>query len=240
MAKKTIDDRINLYLKNKAIELGASGYADWAAKNLPSIKEDAYEKKRDADRDYARSLSGYGTRGASIYTAGLKGSGYAAYLDSLKKKNYLSRNEALDGKLAADSAYSREKYAEYIGDLDEKEALLYSKTLEDLISSKVINYEEAYDIALKSGLSDRRARDAARESTVTVRSKKKAEIINSIVRDKLTKEQTQLLATAGGLTETETNELANLAERLNQLVGDETELKGYVEYLKDLNNKRKE
>ncbi|MBO5945285.1 MAG: hypothetical protein J6Q69_01635 [Clostridia bacterium] len=240
MPKTNAEEKVKLYLKNKAIELGAEGYASWAAKNLPDLKSDIYREKRDDDAGYARSLSGYGRSGAALSDRGLANSGYAGYVDNSIRSVYSARRAAQDASLLADPAYGMGKYEDYLTSLSKKEEKLYVETVKSLISSKVVNYKEAYDIALESGLTDKRAREAARESTDNTKSKLRKEIINAIVYEKLTREQAFTLATSGGLDKDDATELGRLAEGLNQLVGEDADqLMSYVEYLKKTNTSRK-
>lgn len=236
--KKSVDEEVALYLRNKAIELGAESYADWALKNLPDVEGNVAEKKRAKDTELYKSLSGYGKSGAELSRSGLSGSGYRNYLDSVKMRGAKNYAAALDDELLASPALGRTKYGTYVEKLAKKDERLYSDTLKSLTSAKVADYKEAYDIALESGLSDKRAREVARESTERTRTKLRRDIIKSIVQDRLSRDEAWTLATAGGLGDEEANELGMIAERLRRITTDGADLDGYVQYLKDLNKKK--
>ena len=80
---KTLEDFIKDYLSDRSAALGAKGYAKWISERgyAPTVKK--AEAITTADTAYRTSLSGYGKNAEKLSNTGLKGGGYAKYLDTL-------------------------------------------------------------------------------------------------------------------------------------------------------------
>ena len=73
-------------------------------------QEDYAQSLLTADREYARSLAGYGTGGVSLERSGLEGSGYADYLDGVA---YAQRRKSLDAAERALEGVHQESRSQY-------------------------------------------------------------------------------------------------------------------------------
>ena len=235
---KTLEDFIRDYLKDRSVALGAKGYAKWISERGAAPTVERAEALTKADSAYRTSLSGYGKQAESLAGVGLQNSGYAKYLDTVAKKSRdgATRTAALNaGKSAAREMTA---YEEYLDGIENERQKAYEKAVRSIQSDSLAAYGEAYERALTFGLDEESAKRAATEASGAVKSTLRQKLLSEIATKRLTSEATRAYALTVGLDEDVADELAEYAHRLNESVDSDGMSETYLNYLKNLLNKK--
>ncbi len=235
---KMLEDFIKDYLSDRSAALGAKGYAKWISEQAssPSIKR--AEAVTKADTSYRTALAGYGKNAESLAGAGLARSGYAEYLNALAEDK---KKSAVTGAALAEQKSVAKGLKEYEGYLDEveKDRLeKYEKAVRSIQSDKLAAYGAAYDRALSFGLDEESAKKAATEASTAVKSTLRQKLLTEIATKRMTSEATRAYALTLGLDEEIADELAEYAHKLNESVDSDGMTESYLNYLKELLNKK--
>ena len=113
---------------------------------------------------------------------------------------------------------------------------LIKNTESDLKELGIINYDEAYEYALKAGLDETNATSIAKSVTDVARNAAMTKVTNTIISKYLTMNQAKEYALALGLSEEDAQRLGEFAFRTNESVGDIVSQKSYLEYLQEIAN----
>lgn len=216
---------------------GIYGYAEWIAR-AGERESEPLTKASNAMTNYAKSLSGYGTRAVSLAEKGLSDSGYAEYLNSLAKSE---RDEALAmAKSLHGSALAANMkgYAQYLDSAEAAGKSLYESTLKKLVSEKFTDEQSAYDRARELGLDGEHAYEAAKYATDEVVRELKLKVMSAISTKRLTAYQTKLYASSIGLGADDAEELAGYAYSLNETADINGASESFLEYLRELYEKQ--
>lgn len=235
---RTLEDFIKDYLTDRAVSLGAKGYAKWISEQErdPSVRR--AEAVTQADTSYRTSLSGYGRSAEGLANAGLDKSGYARYLDSVAKSK---RNAALSAASLTeqkDKAVGMKKYESYLDGIEDDRLESYEKAVRSIKSDNLAAYDAAYDRALEFGLDEKSAEKAAAEASGQVKAALRQKLLGEIATKRLTSEATRAYALTIGLDENVADELAEYAHKLNESVDSDGMTESYLDYLKKLLNKK--
>ena len=185
------------------------------------------EARREAQATYDSQRSTYGAGAESLASAGLTGSGYAAYLDTKAKRSLESTSAKL--ALAQDNA-NRTQYASYQKYLDgiEKQKLSAKTQLyRSLVSIRMTNLDSALRLAGVYGLSKEEARESAQSAVEASIQTLKQEIMDKIRTERTSGERAAYYGETYGLPEEVIQELRAFAERL---YGKSTEGLSYENY----------
>ena len=237
MAKR-LEDFIKDYLKDKSAELGVKGYAKWLSERGSSTGIRRAEAITRADTSYHTSLSGYGKNAERLATAGLNNSGYAKYINTLTEG---ARKEALaSADLSAGKSMAKDMkaYEDYLNQAEDDRLKAYENAVKSIKSDSITSYSQAYDKAVELGLDEESAKRAAKEASDSVKSSLRQKLLTEIATKRLTSEATRAYALTIGLDESIANELAEYAHRLNESVDSDGMSETYLDYLKNLLNKK--
>ena len=116
---------------------------------------------------------------------------------------------------------------------------LIKETQSRLSALGVINYDEAYEYAISSGLDESDAKSVAKNVTEVARNEAMVKITNAIVSKRLSMNQAKEYALALGLSEEDATTLGELAFKTNESVGDIVSQQNYLDYLREQANKNK-
>lgn len=235
---KTLEDFIKNYLSDRSVALGAKGYAKWISERgyAPTVKK--AEALTKADTAYRTSLSGYGKNAEKLSGAGLNGGGYAKYLDTLASERKKSATDAAALYAGKSAAREMKEYEGYLDKLEDERLKLYEKTVKSIETDKLTSYEAAFNKAISLGLDEESAKKAATEATDAVKETLRQKLLGDIATKRMTSEATRAYALTIGLDEEVANELAEYAHRLNESTGSEGMTESYLDYLKNLINKK--
>ena len=208
---QTLEDFIKKYTSS-----GAKNYSDWLKGEDDG--EDAYSKAvTEANKQYERSLSGYGRQGEALSRSRLYDSGYSAYLDAnAYSEMQRARGDALEKKNTTD-AKNKQKYSEYLKSVESERQKLLNSTLKGIDNYHLTDEDSAYDYAVYSGLDEDTAKIAARLGVSVASSmtqKEKISLLGTMRSMGLSRGSMYYYLTALGLPQKEANELADLAEKL--------------------------
>ena len=235
---KTLEDFIKDYLSDRSAALGAKGYAKWISERgyAPTVKK--AEAITTADTAYRASLSGYGKNAEKLSNTGLKGGGYAKYLDTLAAERKKNATDAAALSIGKSAAKEMKEYEGYLDKVEDERLKLYEKAVKSIESDKLTAYKAALNKALSLGLDEESAKKAATEATDAVKETLRQKLLGDIATKRMTSEATRAYALTIGLDEAVADELAEYAHRLNESTGSEGMTESYLDYLKNLINKK--
>lgn len=235
---KTLEDFIKDYLTDRSKALGAKGYAKWISEYTKSPTADRAEAVSLADTSYKTSLSGYGKGAERLANIGLAGSGYAKYLDTVAKER--QKSALGSAALAEEKSVARgmKDYEDYLDGVESERLKLYEKAVRSIQSDNLATYGAAYERALTFGLDEESAKRAATEASNGVKATLKQKLLTEIATKRLTSEATRAYALTIGLDQEVADELAEYAHKLNESVESGETTESYLEYLKNLLNKK--
>lgn len=235
---KTLKDFIKDYLKDRSVALGAKGYAKWISEQSASPTATHAEAISKADTSYRASLSGYGRNAERLAASGLNNSGYAKYLDTLAKKDRESAVSSAVLNAEKDAANQRTAYEKYLNEIEGDRQKAYEKAVKSIQSDNIALYSTAYDKALTFGLDEESAKRAATEASNAVKTTLRQKLLAEIATKRMTSEATKAYALTIGLDEDVADELAEFAHKLNESVDSDGTSESYLNYLKNLLNKK--
>lgn len=171
-----------------------------------------------------QSGAGFGATAERLAGAGLSHSGYAAHLErraGRKLSESLTTAEA--DKLTA-SATQRLEEEKLEAALREKTNSLKNKVLYYALAEGITDYDVLFNYATDAGLSEADARTAADGAfsavKESVRKKAFAKVQSTIISKRLTSNQAYEYALSLELDESDARELAKLAYKMNESVGE--------------------
>ena len=130
------------------------------------------------------------------------------------------------------------EYEGYLDKIEDERLKLYEKTIKSIETDKLTSYEAAFNKAISLGLDEESAKKAATEATDAVKETLRQKLLGEIATKRMTSEATRAYALTIGLDEEVANELAEYAHRLNESTGSEGMTESYLDYLKNLINKK--
>lgn len=235
---KTLEDFIKDYLSDRSVALGAKGYAKWISEQAsdPSIRR--AESVTRADTSYRTALSGYGKNAEDLAGSGLGRSGYAEYLNALARNKKKSIEAAASLTEQKSAARGMKEYEGYLDEIEKDSLEKYEKAVRSIQSDSIVAYGAAYDRALSFGLDEESAKKAATEASNAVKSNLRQKLLTEIATKRMTSEATRAYALTLGLDEEVADELAEYAHKLNESVDSDGMTDSYLNYLKELLNKK--
>jgi len=228
--KTTLEDFVKNYVQSKKNSESDEDYRKWLKTNGIDSGAIYDESIKDITADYAKAKSEYGALGESLGNLGLTASGYSDYLNGKAYSEMQKRKAGARGRYIKNEAENRKGYGEYLSNLAKTEAAEYENTVNEIISSGIMDFDEAYELAIGKGLNEASAELAAKAAGDSVRKKVRENALKTIVSQNFGKTQAKEYALALGLSEAEADELADYANKINR---DNYYSSDYLQYLKD-------
>lgn len=154
-------------------------------KKLDANKADTYETylaKEGAPRleGYLSSLSeikatdrlsstDFGASAEKLSSLGLSGSGYEDYLRAENAKKAEARENAAALKMEASDFYNRSGYAKYLSDYEALQEKISNSVITSVVDDLSFNLDDAYRLAVNSGLSEAYAEAVAKSAVSKAR-----------------------------------------------------------------------
>lgn len=164
---ETLENFIAKYLKNKQ----KTDYNGWLALYGEDSQAAYQGAKKEADTGYAKALAEHGARAASLYRAGLAGSGYSDYLNH---SAYAQKSDALAlAKKQKQSTDARNQkgylaFLKELSDKEEKEAAdqktREDKLFESLLAKNITDEQAAVSYLITVGMDPVKAQELATKS----------------------------------------------------------------------------
>ena len=259
MQKSTsLENFIKTYVNNKLLSDTAESYESWLKKSGINSQLIYDRDLKDAETEYHKSKSEYGSRAEDLAEIGLSSSGYSDYLNAgaysamQKSKDYAKNryieNENKNARGYADYLKSKESekdnlLKDYIGilnSMDKEQSTLYGNVIKNIASAGITDYETAYGYASNIGLSEELADSAARTATDEARRTRDTKIMETVISRTMTESQAKQYALSMGLTEEEANRIATYAKNINELIHSSDFAGGdYGNILEDFKNQSK-
>ena len=129
-------------------------------------------------------------------------------------------------------------YEKYLDQAEKDRLEAYENAVKSIKSDKITSYNLAYDKAVELGLDEESAKRAAKEASDAVKSSIRQKLLTEIATKRLTSEATRAYALTLGLDESIADELAEYAHKLNESVDSDGMSETYLDYLKNLLNKK--
>lgn len=231
----TLEDFMKKYIENRAATSGAMTY-------------DAYKYGQGAnyDRDYAKAVeslyaktsktsAGYGQNYQALSNKGLQNSGYSEYIDELSDRSFSKGLTALKGERDLEEAKTIKGYSDYLERYAKEQNALKSAVSSHLISTGVVNLDEAVAYGLSLGLS----REDAIAIGQSVYSANKQKVFNDIIAQVATlgldRDGAIALAKRMGVTDGDAEAFGDEVEDMLKHYSSVSE--GYLEYLSQRSQK---
>ena len=227
---KTLEEFVKNSLKKKSKRIKTKSFSSWLAERKAGTSLD--DAMRSAAQKQRTALSTYGTRAERLRELELADSGYARYLTARANKELKATENATRVQANDKIADALRGYSNYVSSLEEAEGKLFDKTVKKITELGAINYEEAYKAAIAAGLSEDRAKEAARSGTDILINKVKADIAHDIVAKQLTERETYNYALSLGLSSVDARILAEYARKINEYVSTPKHGDGYLGTMK--------
>lgn len=231
----SLEDFVKNYVENRMKSDSKESYERWLRLNGVDSYGIYADAERDIINDYNRKRSNYGATAERLSALGLSSAGYSDYLDGHAYSEMQKSKERARAALAENEAKNRKGYGAYIEARAKEEKSDYKNAVKSLTEANVMDYDEAYNLAVSMGLGEEGAALAAKAANDAVRKKRRASVLSVIVNRNYNYKQTVAYATSLGLSEQEATELGEYADLINSQ-GYYTQ--DYLDYLKDkLNDK---
>lgn len=226
----TLTDFVKNYIKNKEYSVSDEEYRRWLSNNGIDSDKIYAESIRDITGDYKRAKSEHGSLAESLSSLGLTASGYSDYLNGKAYSEMQKRKEGARNKYAENERENRRGYSEYVAGLAKAEKANYESVVSSITSAGITDYEEAYNFALTQGLSESSAELAAKTASDMTRRKAREKALKTIIGQNFGKTQALEYSLALGFSESEAEELAEYADKINRQNYYSSD---YIDYLKD-------
>ena len=251
--KKTLEEFIREYVDKKISDGEAMTVGDFTINSL-SAPADAEAKRQRALASAMNIDSRYGVSAEHLASAGLQGGGYADYLSSLADKK---RKDALNIS-AAKKSNTAGSYSDYLSkhvkdatgiyekaliaeekaraDVDKKRAdyeKLKTAVSDKILKDEIINFKNAYSLAVKMGLDRADAETVANEASKKAHDDLRLSVLEKIILNDLTSDKALAYAMSRGLTEDDADMLAAAAKEINEDIKNEHYAKSYLDYLRE-------
>lgn len=233
---KSLEDFIKTYVTNKILSESKESYASWLKKNGVN-SEAIYEKDlANAETEYAKSKSEYGSRAEKLSSIGLSSGGYSDYLngkayeqmqkskESAKERYLNNERENAKGydnysKAYDESRYSAMKdYVTTLTDMNEKQSSLYTSVIKDVSVAGITDYDTALIYAKNAGLDEEYAASAAKTATEEAKRERNSRIMETVISRNMTESQARQYALSLGLNSDEAEKIAIYARNINDLI----------------------
>ncbi|MBQ8720376.1 MAG: hypothetical protein IJY65_05025 [Clostridia bacterium] len=231
MKQAKLKDFLDEYIKSSGEKNEKKSYAEWLVQRGGDSDEDYADSLKAASTAAYKSTATYGAAAESLATRGLFGSGYASYLSRKKEREAADAYEELRSDYSESVLEDRRGYHSYSEDYDERAEKTKSSVIESIKKSKMLVYNDAYIYAINQGLSDADAAAAAKSGTDAAVSAVRESVIDSVINERLTYEETKSLAASLGLGEEDAERLGEFAREYTGYYKDNGI--SYSDYLKD-------
>ena len=169
----------------------------------------------NAARAFAANTLTHGTGAERLFDKGLEESGYARYLSDQAKKSFEEQKKALATENAARKEKDLSGYARYLTSHEESQKSLTRRVTESIGKGKSFDLENAYRVALASGLTEKNARIAAEVGIEAAKKRMTSHIIEAIIDKKLSQRRTVEYAKRLGFSDAEAESFGAYAEQIN-------------------------
>ena len=226
----TLEDFVKNYVQSKASSETNEEYRKWL-KNNGVNSELIYDASiKDITGDYAKAKSEHGSLAESLGRLGLTASGYSDYLSGKAYSEMQKRKAGARDAYLKNESENRKGYADYVAIKAKAESNTYADAVKEISDAGIINYDEAYKLAVGKGLPSDIAELAAKVGSDSVRKKTRENVLKVIISQGFSQKQAQQYALALGLSKEDAEELADYANKINRESHYSTD---YLEYLKE-------
>lgn len=240
---QSLEDFIKNYIQNVKVSSSPESYKEWLKSYGINSREILNESLSDIGADYERAKSTFGANAERLSSLGLSVSGYSDYLSAKAYESMQKRKTGAYDKYAENEKTNKSGFRDYVESALKKEESAkkeenesFYKTMNDIVDAGIRDVEAAYSFAIETGLSEEKARAAAKAATDTVNRKLSETTLRYIISHSFDKEQAKQYALAVGLSEEEAEGLAKYADSINK---DPYLSSDYLEYLKYKENQYK-
>jgi len=240
---QTLEDFIKTYIQNVRVSSSPESYKEWLKSYGIDSRGILNESLSDIGADYERAKSSFGANAERLSSLGLSASGYSDYLSGKAYESMQKRKRGAYEKYIENERTNKSGFRDFVESaLKEENAAKaaesekFYKTVGDIVDAGIRDPEEAYNFAIDSGLSEEKAKAAAKTASDAVRRRFTEDTLRYIINHGFDKDQAKQYALAVGLSEEEAEGLAGYADSINS---DPYLSKDYLEYLKEKENKNK-
>ena len=237
MSSKTLtpEKQLSAMLRSIAKKNKAKSYAAWLNENTLDTRIGASDALVSASTSHAMS------KREIAKDPTLAASGYGRYLLDREKSSYLGETTKIKDGLAQQAQKSISGYRGYVEGLENDRRDLVNSTFKSILTLGITDLNEAYKRAKSAGLSESDARAVAKDTTSAAINDLYQKAVSTIISRYYTSHQAKEYALALGLPTKDAEELARVADVLNQLTSNPNYYysSDYVKYIDELKNTTK-
>lgn len=210
-------------------------YESWLLENNNTLA-DAKDAAMNAAASSSFTSPTYGTKAKELSTGGLLSSGYADYLKSLAARSDNESKRVAQGKIKIANDKTREGYSDYIKRYNAQQEKIQQSYILDIIERGLFDIEQAYKIALISGLSKERALYSAAKGITASKNEAIKKAISYAKERGYTHEGAKKYAIGLGLDEKSADRVAESISGLTKEERDRYASMSVEEYIASLKN----
>lgn len=151
-------------LRKKLEENQADGYAAYLAKEGTREREGYLSALSESEEAKRLASTDFGASAERLSGLGLSGSGYEDYLKGQEAARSEARELSAKHGLYADEYYNRSGYAKYLSDYEALQEKISESVIASFTEDLNFNVDDAYRIAVNSGLSEAFAEATAKSA----------------------------------------------------------------------------
>ncbi len=171
----------------------------------------------DAAATRVRAGVGHGANAEALYGMGLQNGGYAQYLKTQTERDFASAKTAYKTASDAVKEQNLSGYARYLSDHEQKQSNLKRRVTESIASGDSLDLENAYRVALASGLTEKNARIAAEIGIEAAKKQISGRLIQMILDKRLATYRVSKYAKEMGFSDEEAERFAAYAKDINSV-----------------------
>jgi hypothetical protein len=187
--------------RQKILENDKRTYTAWLSDNGINAEKIAGEKIAKAMKDSSLSRVDYGVKAQRLSEKGLLDDGYAEYLRSSLQDKAAAKIKTADEELIQNRYKNARGYAEYVEKYNALQGKIMESVKKTITDMECFDINQAYEIALKEGLSDENAMATAALGVNSAREKVTDDVIRFVLKNRLTEIVARRYAMNQGLSE---------------------------------------
>lgn len=234
---QSLEDFIKTYLENQSIKNTKESYESWVKTGGIDSKGIYNDRLIDANTDYMKSKTGYGSIAESLSKRGLTGSGYSDYIAASAYTDYQKSKDRAAAEYSENERKNLKGYSDYVKGIEKNESELakdyigylvdlskgssdtsFMDTITNIGKQSITDYDTAYKIAIQSGLSEEVAASVAEIGTTIVKNGIKTKIMDRVVEFTMTEAEAREYALSLGLSIEDADEIAEYAKNINDRI----------------------
>ena len=129
-------------------------YADYISQSGIRAEENYYDTIKASKTEKALASTDYGVNSSKLSSMGLSESGYEDYLKNTLESQYKTKTESSHRALLSDEYKNKKGYEAYVSSYKALQEKISQSVIDEIGKGNNFSYENAYDKAVKAGVSE--------------------------------------------------------------------------------------